>query len=232
MLRFQIHSDIHLEKYPKRRVPACEPNLILAGDIGVPIFNSYEPFFRDVSRKFDKVIYVLGNHEYERIWMGIDRRDKELLEQKFKERTNLVKEILSNYKNIYLLDNQGIVLEKKKIFGTTLWTNYWDKQIRKDHQKISDSQIFLSEKNKESVIKLLDSKYNDLLITHFVCNRNVLKKPWTIGLGPRESYSSLAPQIIFGHIHYSIYQKDDKNLTLCNPWGEEEICKMMAVQLD
>ena len=32
MLRFQIHSDIHLEKYPRRRVPACEPNLILAED--------------------------------------------------------------------------------------------------------------------------------------------------------------------------------------------------------
>ena len=52
MLRFQIHSDIHLEKYPHRRVPACEPNLILAGDIGVPLFPSYDMFFKDVSRKF------------------------------------------------------------------------------------------------------------------------------------------------------------------------------------
>jgi predicted phosphohydrolase len=232
MLRFQIHSDIHLEKYPRRRVPACEPNLILAGDIGVPLYSSYENFFKDVSRKFDRVVYVLGNHEYERIWMGIDKRDKELMVQKFMERNKLIQDILSNYKNISLLDNQGIQIEKKKIYGTTLWTNFWEKRFRKDGVKMTDSQMFLSEKNKQAIDKLLENKHNDLLITHYVSNRKVLKKPWIIGLGPSECFTSFAEKIVFGHIHYSIYDIQEKNLTLCNPWGEEEKCKMMSLQLD
>ena len=221
-LVFQVHSDIHLEKYPHRRIrPKCS-RLILAGDIGVPLFSSYREFFRYTSRQFDSIVYVLGNHEYERIWMGMDKTNEILLQEKFMERNDLIKQILSEFKNIILLDKEWIEIEGRKIFGGTLWTNYHQ---RKSNRKLSNVEMFLTQKHFETLPKIQES-YPDLLITHFVSNRSVLQKSWSIGLGP----SSIIPasKAIFGHIHYPIVEPN----VICNPWGEEVIPREVCIQLD
>lgn len=221
-LRFQIHSDIHLEKYPHRRLNPISPRLILAGDIGVPLFASYKEFFRDTSRQFDSMIYVLGNHEYERSWIGIDRTNYELLDQKFIERNRLIKEILSEFKNITILDNDWMTIDGKKIFGGTLWTNYHQ---RKSDRNLSTVERLITQKHFETLPKIQEF-HPDLLITHFVSNRCFLHKPWKIGLGPNTVIS--AKKAVFGHIHYPIYERD----VVCNPWGEEILSTEVCIDLD
>lgn len=221
-LRFQVHSDIHLERYPHRRLNSICSRLILAGDIGVPLFTSYREFFRDTSRQFDSILYVLGNHEYERSWMGIDKTNDKILEQKFVERNELIKEIISEFKNITLLDNDWIDIEDRKIFGGTLWTNYYQ---RRSDKKLSTTEMLITQKHFEALPKI-QKWHPDLLITHFVSNRTVLKKPWKIGLGPSSIIQS--KRAIFGHIHYPIYQKN----IICNPWGEEILPTEVCIDLD
>ena len=225
-MKFQVYSDIHLEKYPHRRIKPISPNLILAGDIGVPIFSSYSNFFRETSRNFDKIIYVLGNHEYERCWMGIDKNNFELLENKFKQRNQLIKDILSQFNNIILLDNQIIKLQGKTIYGSTLWTNYHD---RKSSTPLLETQKFLSLQNKMALQKF-PTHPPDLLITHYVSNRKVLQKPWSIGLGPKDILNSRLS--IFGHIHYPLDETSGQQKIVCNPWGEQATLREKEVWLD
>jgi predicted phosphodiesterase len=221
-LSLQVHSDIHLEKYPHRRLVPKTSKLILAGDIGVPLFSSYREFFRDTSRQFDSIIYVLGNHEYERIWMGVDRNDKSILEEKFIERNVLIKEILSEFKNVILLDNKWIEIEHRKIFGGTLWTNYHQ---RKSNRPLTSIENFISEKHLQTLPNIQEF-YPDLLITHFVSNRAFLQKPWTIGLGPNSILP--AKKAVFGHIHYPIVER----YVICNPWGEDILSNSVCIELD
>ena len=233
-MKFQVHSDIHLEKYPNRRIKPKSPNLILAGDVGVPIFSSYKTFFRETSSEFDRIIYVLGNHEYERCWMGIDKNNFAILEQKFKERNLLIKDILSQFQNITILDNQMIQIEGKTIYGSTLWTNYYEKKMnKKNNTPITEVQRFLSLQNRLSYsgLNTYPEQIPDILITHYVSNRRVLKKPWSIGLGP----TSILPShllSIFGHIHYPIDDVYEGQRIICNPWDEESTLKEKVVYLD
>lgn len=221
-MRLQIHSDIHLEKYPKRRLRPHSSHLVLAGDIGVPIFPSYREFFKDTSRQFDTILYVLGNHEYERTWMGIDKNNYSLLQEKFNERNRLIHQIISEFKNVVLLDNSSIVLQNKTVFGTTLWTNYHQ---RKSSKPLSTTEQFITQQHFIALPKIQQVTPH-LLITHFVSNRTVLKKPWNIGLGP--STSIICQRMVFGHIHYPIYERE----IVCNPWGQEESQKEMFIDLD
>jgi hypothetical protein len=212
-MRFQIHSDIHLEKYPHRRIKPQSSHLILAGDIGVPIFDSYFRFFRDTSRNFDQIIYVAGNHEYERCWMGIDKNNFQLLGEKFIQRKNLIAEILASFPNVVWLDNQQINIGQKTIYGTTLWCDYTNKK-----NKISTQQFITAQH--QSAIEMLKHSTPDILISHYVSNREGLDKPWNMGLGVRESLHY--EKMIFGHIHYLIHKNINQTELFCNPWGEDD----------
>ena len=128
---------------------------------------------------------------------------------------------------MHLLDNDKTTIGNKIIFGTTLWTNYHER--RKKENKLSvveqfqTNQYLLSEKN-------IKSETFDLLITHYVSNRSVLKKPWNIGLGPSSIIH--VSKAIFGHIHYPIYEKDNSITVLCNPWGEGDNVRYSTMELD
>jgi Calcineurin-like phosphoesterase len=67
-MRFQILSDLHLEvgqQYRTFLISVHAPNLILAGDIGR--LQDYEPLLHFLERQcanFERVFYVLGNHEF------------------------------------------------------------------------------------------------------------------------------------------------------------------------
>ena len=192
-----------------------------------PIFNSYREFFRDTSRQFDRIFYVLGNHEYDRTCIGIDKNNIQLLNEKFQQRKDLIRQIVSESKNITLLDNQGVTIENKRIYGTTLWTNYHEK---KSQTPLTNFETFISRQHQLADIDYQKEDKVDILISHFVCNRKILKKSWNIGLGPRKCYAS--PITIFGHVHYSIRGYDGKNVTICNPWGEDENCSIEIVQVE
>lgn len=68
-MRFQYVSDLHLEvgqQYSTYQIPPCAPYLILAGDIGriVPDYEGLSTFLAIPCQNFEKVLYVLGNHEF------------------------------------------------------------------------------------------------------------------------------------------------------------------------
>ncbi len=222
-MRFQIHSDIHLEKYPHRRIQSKSSHLILAGDIGVPLFDSYHRFILDVSRNFDQIIYVAGNHEYERCWMGVDKNNELLLETKFTERKNLITEILHSFSNIKFLDNQSMKMGTMTLYGTTLWCDYSNKS-----KKLS-TQDFIT-KQHHIAIQHLNQSSPDVFVSHYVSNRLALDKPWNMGLGINEPLTF--KKQVFGHIHYSIHKKMNPIEVICNPWGSEIEEKYVFLDLD
>ncbi|PWY80498.1 acyl-CoA dehydrogenase mitochondrial precursor [Aspergillus heteromorphus CBS 117.55] len=78
MARFQIVSDLHLEKpkaYDLFEIPAKAPYLALLGDIGNVTDDGFLPFIEAQLRKFQIVFLVLGNHEpFHSSWLDV--RDK------------------------------------------------------------------------------------------------------------------------------------------------------------
>ncbi len=86
--------------------------LLLAGDItNAKYYDDPRPverqFFKTLSKQFEKVFIIAGNHEFYRSW------DISVLEKP------LLKEIESN---VFLLNNQIIVYKDVSFFFTTLWS--------------------------------------------------------------------------------------------------------------
>lgn len=118
-------SDLHLEFNPEFRIRNTEnvPWLNLGGDICVAEYFTRGPnspkrehtkqwleFFEIVSKEFEYVTYILGNHEH---YHGI-----------FTETANILREALAHLPNIHILDNDWIKLPNGyNVFGATLWTN-------------------------------------------------------------------------------------------------------------
>jgi len=72
---FQIMSDTHLEvgqQYETFEVPVCARNLVLAGDIGRLVdYAALLKFLQKQCDNFERVLLVLGNHEF----YGISREE-------------------------------------------------------------------------------------------------------------------------------------------------------------
>lgn len=108
---FQLYSDIHLEltkKYPK--ITPRTKYLFLAGDIGKINTDNFKDFFDYCSNNWEKVFYVLGNHEYYHSHKSYDKINEEY------------KEFFKSYSNVFLLDNSIHELDDIKILGSTLWS--------------------------------------------------------------------------------------------------------------
>lgn len=112
-MEVQIYSDIHIEFYKLfPRIKPYAPVLILAGDIGKITHHQFKPFMDYVSEHWEKVFFVLGNHEY-----YSSNITKVTLE-------NMYIEFFNNYDNITLL-NRSCEEYKGYIFmGCTLWSEY------------------------------------------------------------------------------------------------------------
>ena len=102
----QYISDIHLEFYKINEVDNIlsyiQPNAkicVLAGDIGYPFQKIYEIFLCGISKKFDEIFLIHGNHEYYRIGKNKGKNIKQII-----DKTNdIIKD--NNLKNIHFLNN-------------------------------------------------------------------------------------------------------------------------------
>ena len=117
-VRFQLLSDLHLERDPSFRVvpDASADVLILAGDIG-----SYQAGSRLNSKDFGlsqfspsagpwkHVIFVPGNHEY-------DHKD-------FSSTYLELQDVCASL-GITHLERSSVVIEGVRILGTTLWSDF------------------------------------------------------------------------------------------------------------
>ena len=109
-MEVQIFSDLHLEfhkTYPQIRKYA--DTLILAGDIGCINKTCFKKFIHYISRTWNQIYYVLGNHEYYHS------------KKTYHNLKTLYKQFFSGFKNITLLDKSYEIVGNTCFIGCTLW---------------------------------------------------------------------------------------------------------------
>lgn len=119
LLRLYNWSDLHLEN-EELNFEKLLANLILednyinilslTGDISTPTHKSFITFFDRVSKLFNHVLYVAGNHEYHSN------------SYTYHELNKMIKHKLSHYHNVHFLDNDTFKIEDIVFIGTTLWS--------------------------------------------------------------------------------------------------------------
>lgn len=118
-------SDLHLESSNFDLHASIDRGiLLLIGDISAD-FTMLDAFFRKLNPEV-KAVYVPGNHEFEG--------------KKFDEVVPFLKDLLTIYPNVTVLDNESVIIDGIKIIGSTLWTNFdiADYFVRRDILKRCD----------------------------------------------------------------------------------------------
>lgn len=132
MLKIQYCSDLHLE-FPENKnflekhpIESVGDILILAGDI-VPftIMDKFNPFFDELSEKFNQVYWLPGNHEY--YYADIQKRTGSFCEE--------------IRKNIFLINNHVVRVQNNKLVFSTLWTSISENNYRQIVQRLSDFHV-------------------------------------------------------------------------------------------
>lgn len=119
-LRLGIASDLHLEFSTTRFDRTDVDVLLLAGDIVVAnglkskessYYKDFNEFFKYCSDNFHVTYMIMGNHEH---YQGT-----------FQNTELILKEYLSKFDNIFLLEQEEVILRHDvKLLGCTLWTNF------------------------------------------------------------------------------------------------------------
>lgn len=115
MPNFRIVSDLHLEINPTYKLPVIEGEensvLLLAGDICdlSGKLSKYDEFFENICSRFQKIIWVLGNHEYYRGSI-INALEK-------------YKEYFKDFKNLNITNKGVFEIEDCVVIAATLWTD-------------------------------------------------------------------------------------------------------------
>ena len=237
MTKFTVWSDLHLEmNHFEDRFCEVEPGdvLILAGDIisaghvavgeiGQTI--GLQKLCKHVFPKFEKIIYVMGNHEH---------YNHDYLTTRY-----TIKNAIEGYydkSNFHLLENEYIIHDGCVIFGCTLWSDL-SNPIEKlaasggmnDYQVISycggkfttdvnQNQFSLSMKSLQNWLSLVNSHdqmrdCKKVIVTHHAPSRKSIA-PHYLGDGLNGAFatelSSLIldhPEIkmwVHGHTHHSV----------------------------
>jgi predicted phosphohydrolase len=113
---FQYCSDLHVDTHKKMlNIKPIHPTLLIAGDLGSPLHPHFESFLSLVSKRFNKVYFIAGNHEYESCSL--------FNEKKFGKLNQIVAQICDIFSNVYFLDNNTVIHNDKIVIaGTTLWS--------------------------------------------------------------------------------------------------------------
>lgn len=120
--KFQLWSDLHLEindmELPRVYV-ATAPNLLLAGDIGVPGSDLYRSLLQKVAPAHERVFVIAGNHEF---YEGSIQSTQRAMQQMCAEvGTNIV------FMDNSVFDIPGLAV---RVVGTTLWSEVRVEQMR------------------------------------------------------------------------------------------------------
>ena len=109
-MKVKVLSDLHLEflNDPADFDPGTGDVLVLAGDICLAAqYDDYEKFFEKCVENYERVLYVMGNHEH---YQGDYRQSYGILKKR------LPKEII-------LLNNTSVLIDGVHFVGATMWTN-------------------------------------------------------------------------------------------------------------
>jgi len=174
---FQVISDIHLEAGTYHNIKAKAPYLLLAGDIGYPESRIFQDFIKQCAKKFEKIFYTSGNHEY--------YQSKKNNHKTMKEIDAIITDICNQYNNVYYLQNNYYDLECLRIVGSTLWSDIKDSDstindymniYKTDKQLITISDILdMYNKNKDYIKGIIDTSEKPVLImTHHLPSHKMI----------------------------------------------------------
>jgi Icc-related predicted phosphoesterase len=120
-MKVALASDLHLE-FGSIELENKESAdvLILAGDIcqavdvnnGTTMGRRCQTFFEQVSDRFPRVIYIMGNHEH---YQGDYARSRERLQRMLDDH---------GCDNVHLLEKDTVTIEDVTFVGGTLWTDF------------------------------------------------------------------------------------------------------------
>jgi hypothetical protein len=120
-VKIALASDIHLEFGPIELANDQGADvLILAGDIcqavdapnDTQVGRVVQTFFRQVSDRFPRVIYIMGNHEH---YQGDFARSRERLQRMLDQQA---------CDNVHLLEKDVVTIQDVTFVGGTLWTDF------------------------------------------------------------------------------------------------------------
>ena len=160
-MQIQFCSDLHLEfrrnnNYLKNHPLVPKANiLILAGDI-LPFTLLDRPcsFFDDVSKSFEQVFWIPGNHEY---YYSDINNFKSTFHKKIRD-------------NVFLLNNQQVKINDVNFIFSTMWSRISESNRFNIQRCLSDFH-FIHNNNK----KLLADDFNQLHQTDFEFIQNCIR---------------------------------------------------------
>lgn len=234
-------SDLHLEFAPLVLKNTGDADLlILAGDICVAdyftrseaspyyeVAEKFREFFDYVSHEFPKVIYIPGNHEH---YHG-----------HIENTVSILRDVLCNYNNIYILNNQSITIGNQRIFAGTMWSDLsnplheWSarggmndfKIIKHNYRKLDPS--YTTSVFKEFV-ELVQDLQPDIVVSHHAPSWQSIHPNFRHGpyahLNP--AYASDLDKMIkqsniklwvHGHVHSNFDYMIGNTRIYCNPRG-------------
>lgn len=176
-MKIQLASDLHLEFNPDVVINNAGADILcLAGDIclayhlyrhpvsGLPNnaenrekAERYRKFFEHVSQQFERVLYVMGNHEH---YSG-----------RWNNTAEWLRDALEPWPNIQLLDNQFVDINNVRIIGTSLWTDLNKKdpltmmsipQMMNDYRAITIKNPFNGAYHKLRPIDTVEEHYKSI----------------------------------------------------------------------
>eukprot|EP00008_Paramoeba_atlantica_P009072 CAMPEP_0201478958 /NCGR_PEP_ID=MMETSP0151_2-20130828/3708_1 /ASSEMBLY_ACC=CAM_ASM_000257 /TAXON_ID=200890 /ORGANISM="Paramoeba atlantica, Strain 621/1 / CCAP 1560/9" /LENGTH=326 /DNA_ID=CAMNT_0047860235 /DNA_START=27 /DNA_END=1004 /DNA_ORIENTATION=- len=142
-IRFQVASDLHVEfpdvlssnLFPPIGEEPLPPYLALVGDIGNPTKPTYAKLISEVAKRYKKVFLVTGNHEY---FHGTRKTIHRMIE-----------EIVSEFENVYWLENRSITVDGVRIAGCCLWTSIPPKHASFVEERMNEYSMVKVEEEEE-----------------------------------------------------------------------------------
>jgi len=156
MTYFRLVSDLHLNR-EQRFSPVMldedwQTTLLVAGDIGNK--KRAIEWLNEMSERFERVIVVLGNHDYYN-HDAYDNYDQEagIEADTYLEKLQGWRDSIAKLNDVYLLENETLNIGKVRIIGATLWTDFKaDPFIMRTAQlNMADYRLIFQNREKEPV---------------------------------------------------------------------------------
>lgn len=219
-------SDVHLEHmYMDTPTPPQTKYisvLVIAGDLGNIILQGYRDYIESAAKKYDAVIFILGNHEY--------HTDTTIDNTKARAR-----KIATEISNVKFLDRNVITLFGIDWIGCTLWSDpppgikkapISDFSVINGMTKMTYKAMHLEDKKWLNDVLNEDAVRPRVVITHHIPSMKVVR-PEYMNRGDinRYFYSNCDDLIckadiwFCGHTHRPIMADFGNTPLLCNPRG-------------
>lgn len=232
----QYISDIHLEfidhpiklkKIVEKIIPIA-PICVLAGDIGYPFHPYYSQFLEEMSKKFNHILLIHGNHEYYQLGKNKGKTMNEILEK--------TKEIVKSLPNVHFLHNSYVDIDDIRFIGSVLWTELKNpKALVNDARSIQEFTVDhfnqIHEENKTFIRNTIEQSRDEnkriIMITHHLPSYELIDQSFVKYGDYNQCFASSCDEFIndpvilwiYGHTHLPNVQMINNIKCVANPIG-------------